>query len=169
MARNGSDRALHGPASQRHRFVDVGERRPSAGRIPRYATRKTGRRQVHPIARPVRRHLEPLSAGDDPRAPLFPGPFEIATANRDMSRLSQQFHDLLVSAGLALPRPPKWKPQGKGRDSPRARSEVTFHSLRHTATSLLKNAGVSEAVARDIIGHESAAISRHYTHIDESS
>jgi integrase len=49
------------------------------------------------------------------------------------------------------------------------RSEVTFHSLRHTATSLLKNAGVSEAVARDIIGHESAAISRHYTHIDEDS
>jgi hypothetical protein len=41
--------------------------------------------------------------------------------------------------------------------------------LRHTATSLLKNAGVSEAVARHIIGHESAPISRHYTHIDESS
>lgn len=135
----------------------------------RFATSKTGRRQVIPIARPLRRHLETLSAGDDPRAPLFPGPFKIATANRDMSALSQQFHDLLVAAGLALPRPPKWKPQGKGRDSPRARSEVTFHSLRHTATSLLKNAGVSEAVARDIIGHESAAISRHYTHIDESS
>ena len=53
--------------------------------------------------------------------------------------------------------------------SPKVRSEVTFQSLRHTATSLLKNAGVSEAVARDIIGHESAAISRHYTHIDEGS
>jgi hypothetical protein len=38
-----------------------------------------------------------------------------------------------------------------------------------TTTSLLKNAGVSEAMARDIIGHESAAISRHYTHIDEDS
>lgn len=47
--------------------------------------------------------------------------------------------------------------------------EVTFHSLRHTATSLLKNAGVSEAVARDVIGHESAAISRHYTHIDQGA
>jgi hypothetical protein len=31
---------------------------------------------------------------------------------------------------------------------------------------LLKNAGVSDAVARDIIGHESAAISANYTHID---
>ena len=135
----------------------------------RFATSKTGRRQVIPIARPLRRHLDMLSVGDDPGAPLFPSAFKIATANRDMSALSQQFHDLLVAAGLALPRPPKWKPQGKGRDAPRSRSEVTFHSLRHTVTSLLKNAGVSEAVARDIIGHESAAISRHYTHIDESS
>lgn len=59
--------------------------------------------------------------------------------------------------------------EGKGRETARVRSEVTFHSLRHTATSLLKKAGVSEAVARDIIGHESAAISRHSTHIDEGA
>jgi integrase len=38
--------------------------------------------------------------------------------------------------------------------------------LRHTATSLLKRANVSDAVARDIIGHETAAISAAYTHID---
>jgi integrase len=135
----------------------------------RFATSKTGRRQVIPIARPLRQHIETLPAGDEPHAPLFPAAFRIATGNRDTSALSQQFHEVLVSAGLAAPRPPKWKAQGKGRESPRARSEVTFHSLRHTATSLLKNAGVSEAVARDIIGHESAAISRHYTHIDEGS
>jgi integrase len=41
--------------------------------------------------------------------------------------------------------------------------------LRHTATSLLKAAGVSEAVARDIIRHKSAEVSRHYTHVDEAS
>ena len=112
----------------------------------RLATSKTGRRQVIPIARPLRRHIETLPAGDDPRAPLFPAAFRIATGNRDTSALSQQFHDVLVSAGLAAPRPPKWKAQGKGRETARVRSEVTFHSLRHTATSLLKNAGVSEAV-----------------------
>ena len=135
----------------------------------RFATSKTGRRQVIPIARPLRRHIETLPAGDNPSDPLFPTAFRIATVNRDTSALSQQFHDVLVAAGLAAPRPPKWKAQGKGRETARVRSEVTFHSLRHTATSLLKNAGVSEAVARDIIGHESAAISRHYTHIDEGS
>jgi integrase len=39
------------------------------------------------------------------------------------------------------------------------------HALRYTATSLLKNAGVSDIVALDIVGHESAAVSRNYTHI----
>jgi len=34
------------------------------------------------------------------------------------------------------------------------------------ATSPLKNAGVTEAVAMGIIGHESESISRHYTHIE---
>ena len=55
---------------------------------------------------------------------------------------------------------------GLGRAQRRMVSEISFHSLRHTATSLLKNAGVPEAVAMDIIGHESEAISRHYTHIE---
>jgi hypothetical protein len=31
----------------------------------------------------------------------------------------------------------------------------------------MKNAGVSPAVVADLIGHESPAISAHYTHIDE--
>ena len=51
----------------------------------------------------------------------------------------------------------------------RTTSELSFHCLRHTATSLLKNAGVSDAVARDIIGHDSAAVSAHYTHIDTAT
>jgi hypothetical protein len=34
------------------------------------------------------------------------------------------------------------------------------------ATTLLKASGVSDAVAREIIGHESAAVSRTYSHID---
>ena len=34
---------------------------------------------------------------------------------------------------------------------------------------MLKEAGVTDAVVMDIIGHESKAISRNYTHISESS
>jgi len=51
----------------------------------------------------------------------------------------------------------------------RDRNAVSFHSLRHTATSLLKAAGVSESFARDIIGHESAQISRLYTHVEDDA
>ncbi|MBM3837881.1 MAG: hypothetical protein FJ398_07935 [Verrucomicrobia bacterium] len=36
-------------------------------------TQKTGRIQIAPIAKPLRRHLETLPAGDDPKAPLCPG------------------------------------------------------------------------------------------------
>ena len=48
-------------------------------------------------------------------------------------------------------------------------NELSFHALRHTATSLMKNAGVSPAIVQDIIGHESPAISAHYTRIEEST
>lgn len=38
-----------------------------------------------------------------------------------------------------------------------------------TATSSLKRAGVSDSIARDIIGHESVAVSQNYTHIDDAT
>jgi integrase len=130
-------------------------------------TEKTGRHQVLPIAKPVMDYLEQLPAGDDPDAPLFPHAFGAKQRSRYGGTLSNQFYQILVAAGLAKPRPHLSK--GKGRDRRRETGGLSFHSLRHTATSLLKNAGVSDVVARDIIGHESAAVSRIYTHIDDST
>ena len=52
-----------------------------------------------------------------------------------------------------------------GRDQTREASEISFHSLRHSAVTMLKAAGVSDFVAREIVGHESAAVSRQYTHL----
>ncbi len=139
-----------------------------AGEI-RFVTSKTGRRQVIPIAKPLRVFIDELNVGDDPRAPLFPTLYPFAVRTGGTSPLSQQFFQLLVDANLAEPRPPKSKGTGQGRSAPRERNEISFHSLRHTATSLLKAAGVSESVARDIIGHESAEISRNYTHVEEAA
>lgn len=45
-------------------------------------------------------------------------------------------------------------------------AKVSFHSLRHTTTSLLKNAGVSPAIAEEFVGHDSAEMNRVYTHIE---
>ena len=130
-------------------------------------TGKTGRRMILPLAVPLVAYLEELPTSDNPAAPIFPDAHKIATSSEVDSRLSQQFHGILVAAGMAKER--SKEETGKGRSRKRAVNDISFHSLRHTATSLLKNAGVSETVAMDIIGHDSKAISRQYTHVDEAS
>ena len=127
-------------------------------------TAKTGRRQILPLAKPVMAYLEGLKAGDKPDDPVFPEIFGARQRSQYGGTLSNQFYQILVSAGLAMKR--THETQDKGRGSKRKMNALSFHSLRHTATSLLKNAGVSDVVARDIIGHESEAVSRNYTHID---
>jgi integrase len=80
-------------------------------------------------------------------------------------QLSNFFRDeILVAAGLAAPR--SHKATGRGRYVSRAVSELSFHSLRHSAVTFLKAAGASDALARAIVGHESEAVSRAYTHLD---
>ena len=44
-------------------------------------------------------------------------------------------------------------------------SELSFHSFRHSAVTMLKASGLSDVFAREIVGHESAEISRQYTHL----
>jgi integrase len=130
----------------------------------RLVTGKTGRRMVLPLAKPLLRHLENLPASDVADAPLFPESFSARQRSQYGGTLSNRFYRILVSAGLAKPR--THQSTGKGRDAKRELGGLSFHCLRHTATSLLKNAGVSDAIARDIIGHDSPAVSANYTHID---
>lgn len=133
----------------------------------RFTTRKTGRDMNLPLAAPLARYLvEECEAGDDPNGPVFPKCSLTMENEARASSLSQGFRRVLVSAGLADPR--SKQATGKGRSERRQTSELSFHSLRHTATSLLKSAGVSAAVAMDIVGHDSAAISAHYTHIEDA-
>jgi integrase len=131
-------------------------------------TAKTGRVVRIPICKPLLDHIETLPSSDEPKAPLHPK--LAALANTNASTLSRQFGELLASAGLSIKK--SHEPtdgERKGRAARRAASELSFHSLRHTATSMMKNAGVSPAVVQDIIGHESAEISAHYTHIESGA
>jgi integrase len=134
----------------------------------RLVTGKTGRQQIIPLAKPLLRYVEAeLIAGDEPRAPLFPKIFQ--TIERQEGRtgsLSGQFYRLMADAGLVAVRSNARAKNGKGRSGPRATGELSFHCLRHTATSLMKNAGISPAIVQDIIGHDSSAVSAHYTHIE---
>jgi len=122
-----------------------------------FVAQKTGRRIVLPLMQPLSDYLASLSASDDPNAPIFPRSAAIKTTGT----LSIQFREILVEAGLAEPYQSRNR---KGRSARRDTSDISFHSFRHSATSMLKNAGVSNALAMAIIGHESEAVSRTYTH-----
>jgi integrase len=76
------------------------------------------------------------------------------------ANLSNHFADLLAQAGLRERAPHHWS-KGKGRNSQRASNSLSFHSLRHTAVSLLKNAGIPEGVVMELVGHDSKSMSAH--------
>jgi integrase len=135
----------------------------------RFRSRKTGRTMIIPIASPLRAEIENLPAGDDLYQPLHPRAFASVEKTGGVKTLSRQFSELLADAGLATPKPHRTTEAAPGRDGPREMSQISFHSLRHSATSLMKNAGINASVVMDIIGHESEAVSAHYTHVDEET
>jgi len=129
-----------------------------AGEEVTLVTTKTRRIMHIPLAGPLLSYFMGRPAPDDPSSPLFPSLAGMAT-----SSLSNQFTALLASIGLTEKRP--HKSAKKGRSAVRATGGLSFHCLRHTMTSLLKNAGISDAVAMELVGHDTAAISKLYTHI----
>ena len=133
----------------------------------RITTRKTGKALIVPIAGPLREHLLALDGGDYPRSPLHPRAFDIATRTGRVGQLSNQFTEILVDAGLRESR--THQSRGVGRSGKREGSKVSFHSLRHTAVSLLKDAGVPDSVVMALVGHESTAMSHRYTHVGKEA
>jgi len=132
----------------------------------RLLTEKTSRRQIIPLAPPLLRYAEGLPSSDNPATPLFPKASDTVQRLGRASQLSNQFYELLVSAGLAKKKTHHADPKVvKGRSAKRVMNPLSFHSLRHTATTLLKAAGVSESVAMEFVGHDSASVSQNYTHI----
>jgi integrase len=129
----------------------------------RLTTGKTGRRQILPLAGPLLKFVKTLPASDNPAGSLFPRAHAVVQRQGRAGNLSNQFHKILVAAGFADKR--SHHSTGKGRNVSREQNEISFHSLRHTATTLLKSAGVSDAVAREFIGHDSPTVSKQYTHI----
>jgi integrase len=108
-----------------------------------------------------------MPAGENPAQPLFPKAFEVITKNKRTAVLSNQFYNLMAQAGLVEPR--SHRSRGIGKSVSRKLNELSFHCLRHTTTSLLKNAGTSSAISEEFVGHDSPAISRLYTHIDKEA
>jgi integrase len=129
----------------------------------RLTTRKTGRRLTIPIAGPLREYLASLSGSDNLAAPLHPKAFSTLQKDNRAAGLSNQFAGLLAQAGLREEQTHKGR--GIGRNAKRAASKLSFHSLRHTAVSLLKDAGIPQATVMELIGHDSEQMSALYTHV----
>jgi integrase len=134
-----------------------------------FVTRKTGRQMDIPIASPLRDYiLDELDSSDDEEAFVFPKA-AAKTSNDTVGTLSNEFRKILKSAGIVKSLADKNPKNPKGRAARREESVYSFHSLRHSAVSLMKNAGISPEIVRDIIGHDSAAVSAVYTHISHEA
>jgi integrase len=131
----------------------------------RFETAKTGRRMIVPIAMPLLKHLKLLTAQGCVSGYIHPGPAASVSKNDKTSTLSNQFANLLASAGLRDKVSHKKEKGKNGRTGAKIGAQLSFHSLRHTAVTLLKEAGVPQAVVQELIGHDSEQMSEHYTHV----
>ena len=119
--------------------------------------KKRGKLVPVPMAAQLEEWFLKAPAPDDPNAFVFP-----RSGLTNISILSRQFLRLLQKARLAAPRDDS--PKNRVGDR-REQSELSFHSLRHCLATQLRSLGASEAVAMAILGHESTAVARKYTHI----
>jgi integrase len=133
----------------------------------RLVTRKTGKRLIIPIAGPLKTHIDSLEPPDQLGVPVHPRAFDTLKQYGKVSLLSHQFVDLMAQVGLRSAT--SHKATGTGRDGKRKGMDISFHSLRHSAVSLLKDAGIPDAVIMELVGHDSAAMSARYTSIGKES
>jgi integrase len=127
----------------------------------RFITRKTAKRVTIPICAALREHILSLPTPDTPGAPIHQRSKQTITRQGYSSTLSQQFAALLVQAGLRADTT-SHRSRGIGRSNRRKREELSFHSLRHSATSILHELGVPVSVVQTLIGHDSVTSHQNY-------
>lgn len=136
----------------------------------RLVTRKTGNPVTIPMAAPLRASIDtrPTPDARPELAPLHPRAFAIVTEQGRSGTLSNQFADVLAAAGLREKKAHRVI-TGEGRDGRREAEALSFHSLRHSAVTLLKEAGIPAAVVQKLIGHESEQMSELYTSVGDEA
>lgn len=133
-----------------------------------FTSRKTKRRMRVPLHPMATAWFAANRGKNKPEQPIFPlslAKFEKYKGN--VSRLSDEFHAILSELNYTEKR--THHTHGTGRSSQRAFSPLSFHSFRHYLTSKLHRCGVAPAIVMNIIGHESEAVHRLYTTIDDET
>lgn len=125
-------------------------------------TQKTKRRMNKPIITPLKTLLEKrLSTRCSDY--VFPiAAMRHAQAGHKSSKLSIDFVALLRKHGII-------EPPTKKHGDRRHLAEKSFHSLRATAVTVLRNAGVPPDLCRAIVGHDSEEIERIYYRPDPAT
>lgn len=90
---------------------------------------------------------------------LFPSFEKVSIAGR--KGLSSEFKDIMAVAGIDRQVTRKTA-DGAARET----ATYSFHSLRHSFTSMLANAGVSEEVRTKMTGHSDSTSHQIYTHLE---
>jgi integrase len=119
----------------------------------RFQVRKTGAEVVTVVHPALEDYLLSLPAPKTDDEYLFP-----TLSGRGASLLSKQFGELMALANIE---------RGIIRErtkSGRSVSALSFHSLRHSFSSILANAGVSEERRMALVGHRERDTHQRYTH-----
>ena len=134
-------------------------------------TKRKKREVCIPIQAELLAFLESVPiTSDKPDAPVFPVLSKTSIGAR--AGLSQTFNKIMHAAGVDRGKPSR-PPAEEGMPVKASVGRVTyergFHSLRHTFTSWLRNAGVSEEDRMDLTGHSTRESHAIYSHHDEEA
>ncbi len=131
-----------------------------------FSSRKTGKRIVAALAVPVVARLASVPLLERTG---FLHPLAAAKLHQygQSSRLSNEFYAIMAKADLVPPRSGKVidKKNPRPRSARRRRVGVGFHSLRHGTATMMRNAGVSQGVAMEVLGHRSRVVHEQYAHM----
>ncbi len=124
--------------------------------VPAKTSRKKKRLEV-PLHPRLIAFLEGRATDADKDSPVFPSLFKAPVGGRH--GLSSQFIAIMDHAEIDR----RTLREGT-KGGQRAQHARSFHALRHSLTSTLANADVSEEIRRRIVGHDSAEVHSGYTH-----
>jgi integrase len=118
---------------------------------------KTKQRLKLPMHEALRDFLLELPTADSSKAFLFPSLAGKGTGGR--SGLSMAFSRIMQRAKVRGE-----VTRERSGKAGRTVNSLSFHSFRHTLTSIMANAGVPVEVRQQFTGHASAEMNQHYTH-----
>lgn len=120
----------------------------------RFQVRKTGAEIVTVIHEALEDHLLSLPTAKSDDEYIFP-----TLAGRSAPVLSHQFRKLMEQARIEQRIIRERTSQGG-----RSVNALSFHSLRHSFSSILANAGISEERRMALVGHTTRDMHQKYTH-----